>query len=58
MFDFHVQNPNLKVSFCVFVLRDNERILIHIKFINISLNSILHGQSLNNVWSLKRLLGF
>ena len=43
MFDFHVQNLNLKVSFCVFVLRDNERILIQIKFINISLNSILYG---------------
>lgn len=57
MFDFHVQNQYLKVSFCVFVLIDDERILIHIKFINISLNSNLHGQSLNNVWSLKRLLG-
>ena len=57
MFDFHVQNQYLKVSFCVIVLIDDERILIHIKFINISLNSNLHGQSLNNVWSLKRLLG-
>ena len=57
MFDFHVQNQYLKVSFCVFVLIDDERILIHIKFINISLNSNLHGQSLNNVWSLKKLLG-
>ena len=43
MFDFHVQNQYLKVSFCVFVLIDDERILIHIKSINISLNSNLPG---------------